>query len=458
MARRIAVSSKLGSTLRVDFTVREAKPALVHYRPVVDYIPMPVALDPLWTMIFLAVFIATIALVAKRASYGIAALILTQPFLFSHYVGDTTVTLPKVVLLGVLVGLGAQPEWRDVLRVRPVRAILIAAAAYAGVVAVSIAVAAHRGAAVRETMKWIEYVVLFWVVCVAYRRDRDDSVLVWTWVATTLLVTVLALGQELIGSPWGVSISGEVVPRIAGPLEGPNQLAAYLEISLAVLCVWCGRNRLVPATIVVALVALALSFSRAGMMSAAIAIAIVLWFDASLRQRLVAPLATGVALAAASAGTWVGIAHVPGALPAPPSAFYAGGVGYRGELWRAAIALWEKHPLLGVGAGNYELELGSAGVFGVRTHANSWYLQSLAEGGLLLLTATIALVVIMLRSLAIRLREASPWQLAAFAASFALVVHQIVDYLVFYPKVGGTWWIAVALGASSLALTSARRR
>ena len=104
---------------------------------------------------------------------------------------------------------------------------------------------------------------------------------------------------------------------------------------------------------------------------------------------------------------------------------YAGGVGNRDELWRAAWRMFLAHPLLGAGAGNSELDLPKFGVYGVRTHANSWYLQSLAEGGVVLFGATLALIgasigAFLRRPFVASLRAQPPWVLAAIAASVAL--------------------------------------
>jgi O-antigen ligase len=123
-------------------------------------------------------------------------------------------------------------------------------------------------------------------------------------------------------------------------------------------------------------------------------------------------------------------------------------VGNRPELWRAALFFFKEHPLLGIGAGNYELELPLAGVFGVRTHANEWYLQQLAEGGLILFAATIAFIVSVVRSL-LRDVRSSPWRVAALAVTAALCIHQLADFLVFYPKIGLPWMILIGLGIAA---------
>jgi O-antigen ligase len=426
------------------FTAGVAKPAAV-----------VVALDPLWAIAFAAAFVASMLLTMRRASYGIASLLFVQPFDFPHYLFDTTITLPKVVLLGTLLALAARSGWVEALCARPVRPVAVALLLFAAVVALTIGVADYRGVAIRETLKWVEYLALFCAVCVAYRRDPNDFLLVHVWSGVTFLVALLALLEYAFGAGSAIAIGGHVVPRIAGPLEGPNQLAGYLETSIAVFCAWCGRSRELPIALVVALCVLALTFSRGGAIGACVVIATVLTLRPASRKSLLAPLVTGIPLAAASVCAWLVAAKIPGALPVAPSWLYAGGVGYRGELWHAAIVLWKRHPWLGVGAGNYEFELARAGVAGVQTHANSWYLQSLAEGGIVLLLATLALVGTTIATLATRARQAHPWQLAALAAAIALAIHQIADDLVFYPKVAGVWWIAIALGVSAMVSRSA---
>src|SRR6185312_395904 len=127
---------------------------------------------------------------------------------------------------------------------------------------------------------------------------------------------------------------------------------------------------------------------------------------------------------------------------------YAGGVGNRGQLWDAALRMWRRHPLVGVGAGNYELELPFYGVLGVRTHANSWYLQSLAEGGILLFGATVG-VIAAIGAAFVREVRRSPWIAGAAAASLEICLHQIADYLIFFPKVGMTWWLLLGIAAAA---------
>jgi len=64
-----------------------------------------VILDPLTAIAYTAFLVAVTLMTMRRASYGICTLIVVQPFAFYQDVVSTTITLPKVALIGVLLGL-----------------------------------------------------------------------------------------------------------------------------------------------------------------------------------------------------------------------------------------------------------------------------------------------------------------------------------------------------------------
>ncbi|HEY6327254.1 MAG TPA: O-antigen ligase family protein [Candidatus Cybelea sp.] len=427
------------------------------YRAVVDQFVTPVPLDPLSAVLFVAAFAGAALLTARRAAYGLVALILSTPFAFAHDVLGTSITLPKVVLLGVLLGLSTYAGAAAALRDRPAPLLLGALGLYFVASALTLVDAAHRGATIRETLKVVEYGAVFVAAFCCYRIDPDDAPLVNGTALAAILVAATALAQEIVGAPSGLYIGAAIVPRIAGLLEGPNQLSAYCEIAVAALGAWALVR---PSTALrVALFAIVyadvLSFSRAGLFGLAVVAAILALVAGKSAWRALRPALYGLGAGLLGSAVWAVYAHTPGVLRVSlqPS-LYAGGVGNRSELWAAAWRMWRDRPLLGVGAGNFELELPRYGVFGVRTHANSWYLQALAEGGVVLFAATLALVAAILaalggKGLLARLRGGSPWVLAGLAATVALALHQVVDLLVFYPKVGGAWWLLVGIAAAA---------
>jgi O-antigen ligase len=130
------------------------------------------------------------------------------------------------------------------------------------------------------------------------------------------------------------------------------------------------------------------------------------------------------------------------------------GLAPRSVLWRAAFKMWATDPGLGVGAGNFELLTPTVGLIGVRTHANNLYLQSLAEGGILLFAATLWTIVAAIAALLRDSRGALGIGIAA--ATVALAVHQGLDDLTFYPKVGGLWWTLLGVGAASIGSNATR--
>lgn len=429
----------------------------MNYRPVVDHLAVPTYLDPIAAALLIVAFAGAAVLTARRPAYGLSALIVVTPLAFARDIFATTVSLPKCVLLGVLVGLATYSGIARALRARPAALLLGLLILYALVTMLTLVAAAHAGPVFRETLKWAEYAALVAAAVMCYRLDRDDAAVTASIAIAAIVVAISALLQEIAGAPSGLYVGAAIVPRIAGLLEGPNQLSAYCAIVVAALGAWSAVRRSILLDIAIALTICCdvLTFSRAGLVGLALVIAILAIAAGPRAGALLRPAAAGVAVGLLGALWWAIYAHTPGILRVTlaPSA-YAGGVGNRGELWRAALRMWQAHPLLGVGAGNYELQLPLYGVYGVRTHANSWYLQSLAEGGIVLFAATIALVCgtigsFVRRPFVARLRAASPWVVAALAASVAMSAHNIVDDLVFYTKVGGMWWLLVGIAAAA---------
>ncbi len=422
------------------------------YHPVVDRFAIPVALDPWSATIFVALFAAVAVVTIRRPAYGLCALVLVTPFALSRDVAGTTVTLPKAALLGLLAGLASHPEALARLRARPMPLLLCAIGAYVALTAATAFVAVHPGAAVRETLKFTEYGLMLAAAYLCFRIDPDDTAVAGAFAVAAIAVALSALAQEFTGAPSGLYVGNAIVPRIAGVLEGPNQLAGYFQVAIAALGAWTlvRRSALTDAALALATCADVLTFSRAGIFGLAVVGVVLIVAGGRPALRALRPAYLGLAAGLAVVGWWAYYAHTADVLRVSlEESAYAGGVGDRRELWGAAWRMWRAHPLLGVGAGNYELELPAYGVSGVRTHANSWFLQSLAEGGIALFLATVALVAAIVGSFARRVRDGSPWVLAALAAAIALTVHQIADYLVFYPKVGAAWFVLAGIAAAA---------
>lgn len=427
------------------------------YRPVIDHVAVPAYLDPFSAVLLAAAFIAAAALTLRRPAFGLGALLIATPFDFSRDVFATTIGLPKCVLLGVLLALTAYPAvWRG-LRRPPAAPIFAALLVYLTATALSAAGAAHLGPVLRETLKWAQYAAIFAAAFCCYRLDDDDGALLTCAALAAIAVCISALAQELAGAPSGLYIGSAIVPRIAGVLEGPNQLAAYCAIAAALLGAWAVVRPAPLTALALGLLTCTdlLTFSRAGILTLAIVFVLVVLWDGRRAWPALRPALFGAVAGLIGCAWWAIYAHTPGVLriSLAPSA-YAGGVGNRGELWRAAWRMFLARPLLGVGAGNFELDLPKFGVYGVRTHANSWYLQSLAEGGIVLFGATLALIAAAIGAFARRpfvagLRAQPPWVLAAVAASVALALHQVVDDFVFYPKVGAPWFLLLGIAAAA---------
>lgn len=426
----------------------------MHLRP--GYVYPPVFEPPHYALdlpsaIFFALLGLAVAFITfRRPALGVGALILCAPFADAHYIFGTSITVPKVALVGFVAALLAHRISLGLFRERPVRMLLLAFGGILAAIALSGLHALHPDAVARELAKWIEYAVTFAAVAVGFAHDPDDRP-VWTaLIAIAFIESGEALFQLLFGAPAGVFVHGNPIPRVAGSLEGPNQFAGWLNVLVPVLFArtLVHRDPWLVTALIAAVAAEAATLSRSGIVAGLVGAALVVAMTRPPRRigyrfaigalGLVAVLVT-LGFAVGLESRFFSLAEVP-----QPDR-----LGTRAVLWSSALELWKSSPLTGVGAGNFEFDLGMVGHPDVKTHANSLYLQALAETGLVGLVATLGMIVTLITTFA-RSFSRRPLVIGVFAANVALAMHQVFDYLWFFPKVGIFWSLLLALGVVEL--------
>jgi len=405
-------------------------------------------LDAVATAWFVLLALATALLGWRRPAGVPCVLVLVDPFALTRYVGHTTLTSFKAALVGGLVGLLAHGALRWP-RERTARATLLVLLVLVAATAATIPHAALRAPAVRETLKAFEYLVVFAVAWAAARGSADASRLFGLACgAAVVLVGVDAL-RDYLHPQSGLYVRNVPIVRLAGHLEGPNQLAAWLGLALPAAIAEIAAWPLMVAVLIVGGVVCALTLSRGGIAQTAIALGGAVWSRGANRRVTVAVASLAVALAL---GTLAFSTHTKGTITHVGSlrgSVDYGGTGTRAILWRAAVAMARAHPLLGVGAGNFELELPDYGAPpGVRTQANSLYLEAAADGGLVLLIPTL-LAALLPPVLLLRAGTARRLAFVAGVAGLALAAHGVIDDVTFYTKVGQLWWVLAGVAAAS---------
>lgn len=414
------------------------------YPPVFE--PPHYALGPLHAALFLAVAIAAGVLTYRRPALGIGALIVCAPFAEARYLLGTSMTLSKAALAGFAIALVLHRVPLRVLAERPVRALLVAFGAVLAAIALSNLAAAQHDVVAREFLKWLEYAIVFAAAVAGFAADPDDRPVWIALIALAFIEAGEAAFQLGFGAPAGVFVNGHAVPRVAGSLEGPNQFAGWLNLLLPVLFarMLTDRNPWLVGAVVLSAAAEAATLSRSGIVAAVVAAVVVLIVTRPGR-RVGARFALGAALLGAvlvTFGLAIGLEARFFSLAEVPQPDH---LGTRAILWSAALELWRMSPLVGIGAGNFEFDLGMVGHPEVHTHANSLYLQALSETGLAGFAATVGLLWTIFATFA-RSYSRRPLVIGVFAANVALALHQVFDDVWFFPKVGVFWALLLAIG------------
>lgn len=290
--------------------------------------------------------------------------------------------------------------------------------------------------------------------------------------AGTLLVAAAALaeatGVSFVTAALDGLRDGDIpigdVPRVAATLSHPNVAAMLLELGLPLVIAWAwttsSRWKLVlqlsSAAIILALV---LTFSRAGVVTALLSLgllAALAWPHRQNRREQLAFLAS-LGLVVPLALAWTAVVD-PGldrrllagldesSATQPP----------RTEFWSVALQMQHDAPLVGVGPDNFRWLFASYS--GVQTdnlgiHAHNQYLEALADTGVLGLVSLLwvlgALVVHAIRALK-RAGTDWSWRAALLASLGAWLVHALVDdFERFWPS-SIAFWLLAGLSLSRL--------
>jgi O-antigen ligase len=194
-----------------------------------------------------------------------------------------------------------------------------------------------------EVKRLLQVAILLFVVYTAVSTERAFRAIVWAYLGAS----VLTAGYSLVSSSYGPS------GRLSG-LFNPNTFAAELipAISVATFLALTPRRasvRLAAAAVLsIDLIAFALAQSRGGIVGLAVAFLAAFVLGGNVRPRLMVLIALVVAVAAAYYVEYAP-AHVKDRL----TSVSAQGSSGRSDEWQIAVRMFDSHPIVGVGLGNY---------------------------------------------------------------------------------------------------------
>lgn len=302
---------------------------------------------------------------------------------------------------------------------------------------------------------WLKRVVVLtealtagWVVYLAACRLGTQSfvrVIVWssTIGATWALIWFYALGRPEslnLQQPVGFDAITSQSLRLGSPFLGAsNYYASFLILSIPVTFYLCRRSRVHWLSLTIQVTALTATLSRGGALALVLAAAIILAIRMLQRGKLPHGLAV---ISAATLGVAVApqVPTVVSALLAQRQETSLTGAGFlaRTDLWHVALELWQNHPFVGVGVGNWNAAVSMR----YRGGAHNVLLQILAELGIFgSLITVISFCAVLIATWRIRETRLRYCLLAGLLGSFINCLSEATfDGVVF------TWFLGVCLG------------
>lgn len=409
------------------------------------------------------VFATAVALAYRRPEIGIAFGLLLVP-LSTFGIKPGPLSLSTLLLIwsayAAAVAYLQRRRLHEPIAVPAVAAIWLV---YIGSALLSVTQATDLSAAGHVIARLITSSLLFAATVLAV---RDRRTMMWVLGAMTtagFLVGGHAVFDYLTGASSGagfITTAGQLIGRETAGFGQPNQLGGFLVViaPLAAVGTFLARRGrpFFAATTVLAALGVYVSFSRGALIGLAV---VPFVFLRGWRLWLVGPLLILVVFLSA-----------PGAITARFATLSSSGseLATRTDIWRAAEAIWVRHPILGVGVGGFPQAYATvpipdklylpATIFVPPPHAHNLFLNVLAEQGVIGLLALLALVVVAGRT-ALRMRAGPDRETrwlgtALVAALLAFLVHNLFDVTMFDSVTGPYVLVLFGVIAAAGAMTT----
>lgn len=247
----------------------------------------------------------------------------------------------------------------------------------------------------RDLFGWLQMVAVFWVVLNGVRSREARYALLGVLFAVATISVALGCYQRFVRPDWlmlGRTQADQYLTRASGSFGIPNSLAALLLLLLPPAAALALRRRAEATSRVVfgwlaavLLVGLVLTISRGAWLG--LATALMLWpllaGRAPLARRVVLSFGIFAALLFAGSALYVFSPKVQDRLG---SLILEAGERSRPVLWRAAWRMFRDEPVLGTGAGSFNLKFEPyrpEGFLNEPVWAHNDYLNTLSDYGLI---------------------------------------------------------------------------
>lgn len=291
----------------------------------------------------------------------------------------------------------------------------------------SLTIAPSWPLALKELVKWLEFGLAATITAGLVQKPAQRWFLATAVLLGGLFEAGYGLNQAASGEgPLGFLLGGGFL-RASGTFGQPNPFAAYLAVVLTVaggLGIAASRDRFRPLLTLpglaallaagVLVVALAASLSRSGLLALLVGLVVML---VAHDRRMLALLALAM-LAGAALGLLGGFGLLPGFITERVSVVFENfslfdprevpltssnfALVQRMAIWQATWEMFLDNPWTGVGLGNFDVLYPAYALPGwpyPPGHAHNYYLNLLAEAGLLGLGSYLALLAVLARGL-----------------------------------------------------------